>query len=125
MTRDVTRLQRQSWSPVTRTTLVTAGVVVAALWCMGLTDRVRAHEDEGKPQQAHATPSATMQTGMVTSVNSGQIRVNDTNYPLDTAVSVSDDEGHPRDLKAVVPETQILYHVHRGHVDHIVVVLPK
>ena len=124
MTRDVTRLQRQSWSPVTRTTLVTAGVV-AALWCMGLTDRVRAHEDEGKPQQARATPSAAMQTGMVSSVNSGQIRVNDTNYPLDAAVSVSDDEGHPRDLNAVVPETQILYHVHRGHVDHIVVVLPK
>jgi hypothetical protein len=92
---------------------------------MGFTDTVRAHEDQGKPQQAAPIEPANLQSGMVTSVNSGQIRVNDTNYPLDAAVSVSDDEGHPRDLKVVVPETQILYHIHRGHVDQIVIVLPK
>lgn len=124
MTRDCNQAGFRVRIP-TRQSMLMLAAAVAALWSAGPTVTATAHEDDGKPPQAGAIPSATLLTGMVTSVNSGQIRVNDTNYPLDAAVSVSDDEGHPRDLKAVVPETQILYHVHRGHVDQIVVVLPK
>lgn len=123
MTRDCNQAGFRVRIPARQSTLMLAAAV-AALWCAGPTTAT-AHEDNGKPPQTSAMSSVTMQTGMVSSVNSGQIRVNDTNYPLDAAVSVSDDEGHSRDLKAVVPETQILYHVHRGHIDQIVVVLPK
>lgn len=104
---------------------VSLAAAVAALWCLAPGAMTWAHEDNGKSQQVAPLANANLQSGTVTGVNTGQIRINETNYPLDAQVTVSDDEGHPRDLKVVVPEAQILYHVRHGHVDQIVVILPK
>ena len=104
---------------------MTGLAVAAGLWCLAPLGVVRAHEDNGKPPQGAVTANMNLQVGIVTSVNSGQIRINDTNYPLDAHVTVSDDEGRPRELKAVVPDAHVQYHVHHGHVDHIILVLPR
>lgn len=98
---------------------------VAGLWCLAPTATAQAHEDNGKPQQAVAAADINFQSGMVSNVSSNQIRINETNYPLDAHVTVSDDEGHPRDLKAVAPDSQVRYHVRHGHIDQIVIMLPK
>jgi hypothetical protein len=97
----------------------------AVLWCLENPAVALAHDDNGKPQPVLSATDTAMPSGTVSSVSSNQIRINDTNYPLDAHVAVSDDEGHPHDLRAVVPDSQVRYHVQHGRVDQIVVILSK
>ncbi len=108
---------------LSRAACVAAGA--ALLWCAGPIGAALAHEDNGRPPQAAPASSANLQSGVVTSVGSGNLRIDGTDYPVDAHVTVSDDEGHPRELKAVVPESQVRFHVQHGHIDQLVIVLPK
>ena len=108
---------------LSRVACVAAGV--ALLWCAGPISAALAHEDNGKPPQVAPTSSANLQSGVVTSVGSGNLRIDGTDYPVASQVTVSDDEGHPRELKAVTPEAQVRFHVQHGRIDQLVIVLPK
>ncbi len=108
---------------LSRAACVAAGA--ALIWCAGPIGAAQAHEDNGKPPQVAPAGSANLQSGVVTSVGSGNLRIDGTDYPVDSQVTVSDDEGHPRELKAVAPEAQVRFHVQHGRIDQLVIVLPK
>lgn len=106
------------------TLLIVTGLLALTLWCLpasiGLAD-----DEEARSPKRESISTANFQSGVVTAVGSRDVRIDGADYPLDAHVLVTDDEGNPRELKVVVPETNVKYQVKKGRVTHIVIVLPK
>jgi hypothetical protein len=84
-----------------------------------------AHDDQGQSPNREMVSTANLQAGVVNAVGSRDIRINGVDYPMDANVDVTDDEGRPREIKLLVPETDIKFQVKKGRVTQIVIVLPK
>ncbi len=65
------------------------------------------------------------QSGQVTAQQGRTVQINNQDYPLLEEVVITDDEGKPRSQKDLVPGTDVKFHVKRGSIDKIIVILPK
>lgn len=80
---------------------------------------------EGWAQTAGPSSMANFLSGQVTANEGNDIQINNKNYPLQKGVTITDDEGKPRDLKDLVPGAEVKFHLKNGQIDQIVLVLPK
>ncbi len=63
--------------------------------------------------------------GTVTAMRHQEIQVNLRNYPLRKKVRVRDDEGKLKDLRDVSKGSLVMFHLARGRVDQIILILPR
>ena len=73
------------------------------------------------------SPESTVsfQSGQVTAKQGSILQINNQNYTLAPEAIIKDDEGKPRGEKDLTPGTEVRFHVKRGDIDQIVVVLPR
>ncbi len=69
--------------------------------------------------------ATTFLSGVVTSKTGSGIRINDSTYDLDPNVTVKDDEGQVMSVEDVVPGSVVKFHLKRGKIDKIIVILPR
>jgi hypothetical protein len=65
------------------------------------------------------------QSGQVTAKQGSTLQINNQNYTLAPEALIKDDEGKPRAEKDLTPGTEVRFHVKRGDIDQIVVVLTR
>ncbi len=68
-------------------------------------------------------PGFTM--GKVTAMRHQEIQVNLKNYRLHRTVKVQDDEGKLRELKDISKGSHVMFHLARGRVDQIILIVPQ
>lgn len=64
-------------------------------------------------------------SGQVTAVHGGHIVIDGKEYALDADVTVIDDDGRPRTLKDFEVGSPVRFHLKRGRIDVLVLILPK
>ena len=69
--------------------------------------------------------SATFQSGQITANLATGLQMDHKHYPLDSIVTITDDEGRARELKDLVPGSRVQFHLKQGRIDKIVLILPK
>ncbi len=69
--------------------------------------------------------SANFQSGQVTAKLPNGLQIDHKNYRLDTRVTITDDEGRTRELKDLVRGSLVQFHLKRGRVDKIILLLPR
>lgn len=78
------------------------------------------------PARAQGTAAkTTLASGKVTAVGTTTIRIERTEYPLDQKVTVTDLLGRRRSLNEVQPGQDVRFHVEKGRIDQIVLILPS
>ncbi len=69
--------------------------------------------------------ATSLLSGVVTGKTASGIQINNKTYLLAPKVTVKDDEGQVMSLKAVVPGTEVKFHLKSGKIDQLIVILPK
>ncbi len=90
-------------------------------------DRSGASTRGGPKGQGSSSPagSATFQAGQITAKLANGLQIDHKHYPLDTGVTITDDEGRTRELKDLVRGSLVQFHLKQGRVDKIMLLLPK
>jgi hypothetical protein len=65
------------------------------------------------------------QSGQVTAKQGNSLQINKQSYSLHPEVIITDDEGKPRNEKDLVPGVEVRFHLKRGIIDQVIVILPK
>ena len=75
----------------------------------------------------HGGPGAeaAYQSGVVTSLLGSRIEINNIPYRLHKLVRVTDDQGTVRSLKDLGRGARVQFHLKRGQVDRIILLLPR
>ena len=73
----------------------------------------------------HARASAAYKSGVVTAKTTSGIQINHRNYVLARTVTVTDDDGQTLDLADFGPGVEVKFHVKRGKIDELIVILPR
>jgi hypothetical protein len=115
-------------SPISQgigTTLCVVGICIASVLACFLPGIVA----DGYADPASGDPRASLlllQPGEVTANNGGgDVVINNHRYMALPSVTVTDDEGRPRELKEVVPGTQVRFHLRGEKIDQLVILLPR
>ena len=66
-----------------------------------------------------------LKLGHVTAMRGTDIQIDHKEYPLTSDVTITDDEGRPKDLKDLGPGTLVRFHVKNNQIDQIVIMLPR
>jgi hypothetical protein len=67
----------------------------------------------------------TLQPGEVNANHGEEIVIDNKRYVMSPSVTIMDDEGRSRDLKSVVPGTQVRFRLRQGTIDLLVMMLPR
>ena len=98
--------------------------VIAALFAWVLLAAGPAFAAEsGHAHRAQA--SAAYKSGVVTAVSTSGIQINHQNYVMARNATVTDDEGQALDLADFGPGVEVKFHVKRGKIDELIVILPR
>lgn len=81
--------------------------------------------DEGLAQTSGSASLADFKSGQVTDKKGSHLEIDKKDYVLQAKVTVTDDEGKPRDLSEVVPGAMVQFHLKQGRIDQLVLLLPK
>lgn len=92
-------------------------VVAGALAAQG----VEAESSNGSYQEA----TATFLSGVVTAKSARILQVNNTNYVLHKEMRVQDDEGRIRTLNDLRRGSHVQFHLNRGKVDQVILILAR
>ncbi len=76
-------------------------------------------------QAGGPTATAEFLSGSVTGKSGSGIQINNKNYGLHKKVTVEDNEGYPRSLKELEVDSQVKFHLKKGKIDKIILVLPR
>ena len=81
--------------------------------------------DESLAQTSGSVSLADFKSGQVTDKRGNRLEIDKKDYVLKSDVTVRDDEGKKRDLSEVTPGAVVQFHLKQGHIDQLVLVLPK
>ncbi len=107
---------KPSWNGVQRSTPLRAGLLLMLSCCILLGIMSRA--------DAQSVPPG-FKVGKVTAMRHHEIQVNLRNYPLRKKVEVRDDAGKLKDLRDISKGSLVMFHLARGGVDQIILILPR
>ncbi len=99
----------------------TVGVLIMAGVLLGVAEGSRA-DTQGPDIRATLI---MLQPGEVTANYGTEILIDNKRYTVLPSVTVSDDEGQPRDLKEAVPGTQVRFHLRKDGIDQLVIMMPR
>ena len=68
---------------------------------------------------------ATLEPGEVTANHGEELVINNVRYSVLSSATVTDDEGNPRNLKEFIPGIQVRFHLKKGSIDQLVLMLPR
>lgn len=108
--------QRRFWANSVSAIAVT--VVLGSLIVTSISDIVVAAQKE-------VSQIEDFVMGEVTGKRENVIRIDSKEYPFLADVIVKDQNLTPRDLKDVVPGTQVMFHLKQGRIDQIIILLPS
>ena len=97
--------------------LIMGGVPIVGLTLEGM--------DEGLAQTSGSGSLADFKSGQVTDKQGNRLQIDNKDYVLQSNVSVKDDEGKQRELSEVGPGAVVQFHLKQGHIDQLVLVLPR
>ena len=97
--------------------LIMGGVPIGAITLDGV--------HEGLAQTSGSGSLADFKSGQVTDKKGNRLEIDKKDYVLKSDVTVRDDEGRPRDLSEVAPGAIVQFHLKQGHIDQLVLVLPR
>ena len=76
-------------------------------------------------QTPDSSSNAGFQTGQVVSAGDKQMVIDHKSYAVGSEVKVTDDEGGSREYKQVGPDQIVMFHLKKGQIDQLIIVLPK
>ncbi len=79
--------------------------------------------ESGHAHRARA--GAAYKSGVVTAKTTSGIQINHRNYVMARTVTVTDDDGQTLTLADVGPGVEVKFHVKRGKIDELIVILPR
>lgn len=86
----------------------------------GVAEQGPHHEEEG-----NANPFKDFQRGSVTGVQGNKLKIDDKDYALHATAKVTDDNLMPTSLETIQVGVDVLFHLMKGQIDHLVVLLPS
>jgi hypothetical protein len=91
--------------------------VTGAAYFMTVT-QVLAHEDKN--------PYPNFQAGQVTGIQGAGIQIGNTNYPILSGITITDQYENPVSLKDISQGERVLFHLdHKGRIDRLVLWVPS
>jgi len=63
--------------------------------------------------------------GIVTEIHQASIEIDNRTYGLKSDVVIVNDQGQPIEMASIVPNSEIKFHLKEGHIDKMVVSLPR
>lgn len=80
--------------------------------------QVLAHEDKN--------PYANFKAGEVTGIQGAGIQIDNTNYPMISSLTITDQYENPVSLKDISQGERVLFHLdHKGRIDRLVLWIPS
>jgi hypothetical protein len=79
----------------------------------------------GNAQTSFTDSLMGFQSGMVTDLRPGVLQINNKDYEVITEVSIKDEEGKPIEFNDIVRNAEVKFHLKQGHIDKIVLILPR
>lgn len=76
-------------------------------------------------QTPDSSSNTGFQTGQVVSTGDKHMVIDHKSYAVSSEVKVTDDEGGPREYKQVGPDQIVMFHLKKGQIDQLIIVLPK